>query len=86
MVFKIESGIEMPKSKLGTYKREPRFPLDQMEVGQSFFVPKGDKDLKKIRSIVSATLSREHKKLGKKQKRFATRTMKKPDGVRVWRG
>jgi hypothetical protein len=80
MAFKIEKGIPLcrPSSKSNKY------PFDQMEVGDSFFVPHAE-----AKSARMAALTRnagQYKKLPKYvtvQRHFVTRTV--DGGMRIWR-
>ena len=77
MQYKIEKGVPL----LGACK----YPLEQMEVGNSFFVPSapGGKTIELMGHRVSSTVtSARAKRYGRKYK---TRTVKAPPGVRVWR-
>lgn len=79
-MFKIESGIPLPKIAakrlVGKYDKA----LTSLNLGDSFFIPtRDDKESKKVRSTVR---SRCLVLFGKTRK-FATREVK--NGIRVWR-
>jgi hypothetical protein len=71
-MFKIEKGVPLiprPGGRTGS-----KYPLDEMEVGDSFLVEGGT-----VKNL-SCTIRAHAKKVGGK---FATRTVE--GGVRVWR-
>ncbi len=71
-MFTIEKNHPIPKGRA-------KYPLDQLEVGDSFFIPEVDKERhKNIRIYVSGWARRS--KTGMK---FTTRAV--DDGIRVWR-
>lgn len=71
MTIIIEDNIPLPRRTVG---RKTKYPLDQLEVGQSFVVP-----AKSPRRMASYAYTRG-KKIGR---RFAVRNV--GSGVRVWR-
>ena len=74
MDFKIESGVPIPSTvRIGRTK----YPLDRLQVGNSFFVPLND--LKRAKNL-RATFSSRAKKKGISVVSIADDT-----GVRVWR-
>jgi len=74
MDFKIESGVPIPSNaRIGRTK----YPLDRLQVGNSFFVPLND--LKRAKNL-RATFSSRAKKKGISVVSIADDT-----GVRVWR-
>ena len=74
MEFKIESGVPIPAdAKTGRTK----YPLDRLQVGNSFFVPIND--LKRAKNL-RATFATRAKKKSIKIVSIADET-----GVRVWR-
>lgn len=77
--FKIEKNKPMPERAFKT-----AFPLDKMEVGDSFFVPlRHDKDtIARLQSSISGK-TRDWSLRSKNDSKFATRVEGK--GVRVWR-
>lgn len=75
-MIKIEKGLPMPRPN----KRHGgvrRYPWQEMEVGDSFFVPREGTSQKAIQALSCVTSKRWA------PKRWATRTM--PGGFRVWR-
>ena len=68
--LKVEKGFPMPESK-----KLRKYPLDVMEVGDSFFVPNG------LQGHISPSANKLH------PKRFTTRTVTEDGirGIRVWR-
>lgn len=77
-MFKIDKNVKMPPKG----QKPSKYPFQQMEVGDSFFVP-NPKD-KKRSPITSATHS-ANKKLA--PKRFTSRTVTESGvmGMRIWR-
>lgn len=78
--IQIEKGIPVPSRQGGRGKA--KYPLADMEVGDSFFVPWGESELK-TRSTLSNAISAFH--LRNKPKRFTSRKDPAGCGVRVWR-
>mgnify|MGYP000533667375 CR=1 FL=1 len=70
--YKIETGIAIPKR--GASGRALKYPLPDMEIGDSFLVPR------KLKVSVSAAVAYYGKKTGK---RFTVQIVE--DGVRIWR-
>jgi hypothetical protein len=73
MEFVIESGVPLPDKHVRW-----KYPFDQLEVGQSFFVPNKDT------TQMAAACKRAAKRLGV---RFATAKAERggQQGTRVWR-
>ena len=71
-MYEIEKNVEMPRLRAG---KEPKYPFENMEVGDSFFVEGGN--LPSIRS--SAAYARKRYNAGK----FKSTEM--DGGVRCWR-
>jgi hypothetical protein len=76
--YAIEKSVPVPPRQGGP--GNPRFPLAQLEVGDSFHVPFGESELK-TRSVISNAVASF--KLRNPPKDFRTR--KDETGVRVWR-
>ena len=78
MAFTIEDGISVPERFVPTSTgRKSVYPLADLQPGQSFMVPQGEGDLKKIaRNLRTATARLKGSK-------FTVRTV--DGGVRVWR-
>lgn len=77
-MFQIESGIPIPP------RRSPNiavYPFAEMNVGDSFFVPKSDG------GTVTAALSRVQSAAGAHSRRHGGKfsIRRQDDGVRVWR-
>jgi len=70
-MYIIEKKIPMPKSDRG---RPYKYPFEQMEVGDSFFVPKDEAE--KARNSALQYARREGK---------IFHTRKENDGARIWR-
>lgn len=75
-MYEIEKGIEPPKGQMG---RRRSYPFPDMEIGDSFFVPFEEGDLK-VKAAVQAAATHYGKRHGMK---FATRSIE--GGIRVWR-
>lgn len=75
MVFQIDSNIPVP-TQVPTQGRM-KYPLKELKIGQSFFVPQTD--LMKAKNL-RATFATRAKKAGYKVVSIADTT-----GVRVWR-
>jgi hypothetical protein len=73
-VFEIEKGVPVPEKATGG--RRPKYPFENMSVGDSFFVPG--------KSKMASTVASAEKRLGFKFK-WAVVTHKGVDGVRIWR-
>ncbi len=72
MTYSIEKDIPIPE-KSG---RKIKYPLDDMEIGDSFFIP--GVDHQDISPVIAA-----RKRARKWQREFTTR--REDDGIRVWR-
>ena len=78
-MIQIEKDIPIPKVGGGVHK-EHKYPLCEMEVGDSFFVSEGG-DTKKERTMQAAIISMGNRRYpGKK---FTSRKVK--GGIRFWR-
>jgi hypothetical protein len=71
--LEIEKGIPIPPKKGGKIF----FPFDEMEVGDSFFVPVKEKNMRRLVN------NKASKYAGKSGKKFTTRTVE--GGIRCWR-
>jgi hypothetical protein len=76
--FKIDKGIPVPDRQGG--HGNSKYPMANMEVGDSFFVPWGE-DRLRTRSVLSNAVAAFH--LRNKPKRFTTH--REEGGIRVWR-
>ena len=76
-MYKIEKGI--PVSGLTKGRRGSKYPFADMEVGDSFLLPCGDKERVKTMARVSCSITRQ-KVTGKL---FTARSAE--GGIRVWR-
>lgn len=78
--IKIEKGIPIPQNNVG---RNAQYPLSEMEVGDSFFVPAKGKKESTLRQISSGGNTRY------KPKKFIYRTeppnAEVINGIRIWR-
>jgi len=96
MDFKIEKNIPVPAATSST--QDAKYPLDDMEVGDSFLIPvevpasvKGDKEraaafadeVKTFKNRLTGAFGRYRKKDGNQAKRFVNRTVE--GGVRAFR-
>lgn len=73
MLFEIEKGVPMPADQKGK-KGSSKYPLADMSIGDSFFVPNG-----RITTVRKAAYQRGPAL----NRRFSVRTV--DGGVRVWR-
>lgn len=90
MAYEIEKGIALPEDKRGRYPRSggSKYPLADMSVGDSFFVPYPDgKAIKNsqgqdaLRVAINSTANKQrHKQPGR---RYTVRPV--DGGVRCWR-
>ena len=81
-MFEIEKDIPIPPLKGN--RKETLYPFNQMEVGDSFFVPFGeDEKLTKMRVSASIGQRCRHYKKNGQPNRFSMRSV--GTGVRVWR-
>lgn len=83
--FVLEDDVPMPKLTRSSSKPVP-YPLAQMNVGQSFFIPavSVDVNLAKYRSNISSKVSQYKRKLGL-ESTFTVLADLERNGVRVWR-
>lgn len=93
LMFEIEASIPIPKIiKEPKPKRQLKYPFDQMEIGDSFFVPfpKDCSDQKaetrRIRTNVSSAFNTYMRKIKKTSTHLTFRVLEKDGvmGVRVW--
>lgn len=84
--FVIEDNVPIPDT---VYTRKPRplvYPLNKLQVGQSFFIPANSStdDMKLYRRRITVRISQIKNKLGLSYK-FKTAADFENNGVRVWR-
>lgn len=82
MSFEIESGIPVPDS---SRNGKTRYPFAAMKVGDSFFIPAGSGRAKNIGSAAFCWRRTTVFAPGVPRPVFTVRTVKNPDGVRIWR-
>lgn len=80
MSFVVERGIPMQVSGRGRRPGPSKFPLNQMQVGDSFLIPCDVKDKKAVDSWRRKLLTAKKRMDGGK---WATAVVS--DGLRVWR-
>lgn len=82
-MYQVEKNIPMPRPYVGRpHSGEEKYPIRQMEVGDSFFVPLAEgQKTESLRGSINANINK--KKLRQEGLRFATRNME--GGLRVWR-
>ena len=80
MSFEIESGIPIPDLEQRSYK----YPLGELEVGESFFVPLGNRTMIHLRNSVAANIRYHARKLNWKYT-LRTRDEDGVTGIRIWR-
>lgn len=73
-MYKIEKNVAVPHTR-----NDDKYPFDQMQVGDSFFVPCSGANTREARHVRNHVAGRNHE--GKAA--FITRTV--DGGVRVWR-
>lgn len=82
--FKIEKNVPVPVSYT---KNNLKYPFDQMEVGDSFFIPfkegQSNEEKRKITNAVSSSCFTYKRAKKLNDITFATRMTK--EGVRCWR-
>lgn len=81
--FQVTSGIPIPAN----YNRgKPKYPFAAMKVGDSFFAPAPEATVKRI-GMAAYCFARElrTKTLGSENRKFLSRSVTDPDGVRCWR-
>lgn len=74
-MIKIDSGIPVPASNAG---RKPKYPFEEMDVGQSFFEAGDSGELQKNAISSVSYFRRKHPDM-----RFTVRRV--DGGIRVWR-
>lgn len=81
VTFEIEDGVPRTKAKAS----QKKYPFDDMDVDQSFFVPNEDNiSLSSLQSRICTAICRFKDHHGSR-KVFSTRQDKVKNGVRVWR-
>jgi len=84
--FEIESGIPVPtKKKRGPQKGISKYRFQDLQVGQSIFVPADGEYVEKVRNRITASVRNWHKDT---KLRFTTQVYQNgeaPQGVRIWR-
>ena len=86
--FMIDEGIPIPPKHGGGSTRQPKYPFAQMEVGDSFAIPLGDKKVKgtytsamRLRSAATNFKRRNDDNTWD----FTVRTLVEEGLVRIWR-
>lgn len=82
MTLKIEKGIPVPPHRRGSRNRPSKYPLELLEVGDSFFVPGAD-ERERAQAMSSIASRWKRGKFVGGPKRFTTRVVE--GGVRCWR-
>ena len=80
-MFSIEKGIPVPEN--ARTGRRSAYPLADMQVGDSFSVPFGSDDPKKVTQRVHSAVSQFRRRMTDSQWQFVVR--EETNGVRVWR-
>lgn len=80
--FKIEHNVPLPIVPRGATPSPIRFPWQQLNIGDSFFVPLVGKTIMAIRGAINIDLKKFGSRTGSKIK-ITTRAI--DNGVRVWR-
>jgi hypothetical protein len=76
-MYEINKGIEIPEMIT-----KSKYPLREMEVGDSFLIPKEDFNGKEARKIACSVMGCARQKRMKERK-FSSRCLE--EGVRIWR-
>jgi hypothetical protein len=76
-MYPIEKGIPLPVSAGGG--RISDYPFSTMEVGDSFFVPFGDRKVKNLQNSLRTNAAQYQ------PKKFSIHTLEDAKGVRCWR-
>lgn len=83
MKFAIEKGVPLPPRRTGAGSGRPAvYPWREMEVGDSFAVPFGDRSARKALVSMTRSASDARRRIGGGV-RFSCRT--EGDCVRIWR-
>ena len=95
MDFKIEKGIPVPPILRGGAARESQYPFAQLEVGDTFFVPKSEAVPDPAKALASTVGSATKKEKGKgngkdgQDKKYVMRKRTQErdgeEGARIWR-
>lgn len=83
-MYKIDTNVPLPTPR-GRPAAFP-FPFADMQVGDSFFVPTAEGDLRKVRNRLASSIVRFRQKVDINAK-FSTRVVDEEsvNGIRVWR-
>ena len=81
MPFKIEKGIPVPRAANAPGGRDSIFPLRELKVGDSFFVPCAKKEMAKTQQRLTTAIYN----WARKRKGFKGTTRRMAKGIRVWR-
>jgi len=76
-MFEIEKSIPIPED--WSRGRKQKYPFDNMEIGDSFFVPR---DEEKATNLILSISSAKRRAL---PKQFTVRYIRTEKGVRTWR-
>lgn len=79
--FRIEKGVPIPLQQSRGGGRPPKYPLRDMAVGDSFFVPCEDGNRERIRNSINGCATSVRRTLPS----LGIMTRSQPGGVRVWR-
>jgi hypothetical protein len=84
-MYKIKKNVSIPSKKDGTTKTI--YPFKSMEIGDSFFIPKKNRNLNSIRSSIQSNFNRYNKSNESNQIKILTRAVQENGvlGLRVWR-
>jgi len=74
--FRIDDDVPLPEKR----ERKPTFPFDELEVGQSFWVPDRWRRIESVRGAARLQTTK-----GKKHFTAAREQNDEGDGCRVWR-
>ena len=82
-MFTIEQGIPVASDRRGRPSLSPKFPLAEMKVGDSFFIPMDSKNEIAIFKRITVAASRYSRK--NPPNKFTIRKLEKDNGARCWR-
>lgn len=80
--IKVEKGVPLPFGKARGYQR--RYPFDKMKVGDSFFIPSNDPEVRRTNLLNAAAHYRNWSRKPS-DKHFRVKTALEGKGFRVWR-
>ena len=84
-MFEVEKNVPIPRQQ----RRKKFYPFEEMEIGDSFFVPVEGNDKKayaiKRQSVLASVRYARHIKMFGEHRKFVTRSDLENGGIRCWR-